>query len=83
MWENIFIVLMDPVVIIPKGEEKELEKRTSQLREIIFSIENLISPPLKHSTYSQKLNSFDLCMAITLSLFRLSLSIPNLLKTEF
>ena len=48
---------MGPVVLIPKGAEKYLEKRTSWLREIIFSIENLISPPLKHIT--QKLTNFE------------------------
>ena len=48
---------MDPVVVIPKGAEKDLEKRTSWLREIIFSIENFTSPPLKHIT--QKLTNFE------------------------
>ena len=57
MWKNIFTPPMDPVVVIPKGAEKDLEKRTSWLRKIIFSIENFISPPLKHVT--QKLTNFE------------------------
>ena len=57
MWKNIFTPPMDPVVVIPKGAEKDLEKRTSWLREIIFSIENFTSPPLKHIT--QKLTNFE------------------------
>lgn len=60
MWENIFIVPVDLVVIIPKGAEEDLGKKPSWLKEIIFSMDSLISPPLKHSTYSPKLFSFEL-----------------------
>lgn len=46
---------MDPVVI-PKGAER-FGKRNFMIKEIIFSIENFISPPLKHIT--QKLTNFE------------------------
>lgn len=61
-----------------KGRRERVGKKNFMIKR-----DNLLKWQFPHhwnSTYSQKLNGFDLCMSTTLNLFCLSLSILNLFK---